>query len=64
MKRLQNKTIKEDVQKNIMVFDRSENNAKRWQKEDDEAFAEQLFKDFKFGPIKAKEVSHIGTYDG
>ena len=49
--------------KNIMVFGRSENTGQRWQKEDDEAFAEQLLKDIEVGAIKAKEVSRIGTYD-
>ena len=46
-----------------MVFSRSENTGQRWQKEDNEAFAEQLLKDIEVGAIKAKEVSRIGTYD-
>ena len=49
--------------KNIIVFGRSENTGReRGQKEDDEAFAEQLLKDIEVGAIKAKEVSRIGTY--
>ena len=48
--------------KNIMIFGKSEY-GERWQKDEDKAFAEKLFKDLQIGQIEVKEVSRIGEYN-
>ena len=48
--------------KNIMIFGKTEY-GERWQKDEDKAFAEKLFKDLQIGQVEVKEVSRIGEYN-